>query len=456
MKNRSGEIDMTNGPLAGKIILFTLPLIASGILQLLFNAADVIVVGQYVGSDALAAVSSNTSLINLIINLFVGLSVGAGVTVSYYKGAKDAEGVSQAIHTSVALSIVTGIFAMVVGLCVSGFALKAMNVPVKIYDQALLYIRIYFLGIPAQMIYNFGAASLRAIGDTKHPLYYLAFSGVLNVGLNLVFVILCGIGVAGVALATIISQYCSALLVFIHLLRSKGEDRLIFSKIGFTRSKLSRIIKVGLPAGLQSTLFSISNVLIQSSINSFGEIAVAGNSAAANIEGFIYITMNAFYHASQTFTSQNVGAKKPERITKVFSLCMLFVGIVGGLVSIAVYVFAPKLLLIYLPKDPAAVDYALQRISVITVTYVLCGFMEVLTGAMRGMGRSVTPMLVSLVGTCILRVVWVYTVFAVSPTLTTLFISYPVSWVLTTSAHFCCFIYSKRKLTHSLLQTSNA
>ncbi len=451
MKDKSAEIDMTNGPLAGKIILFTLPLIASGILQLLFNAADVIVVGQHVGSDALAAVSSNTSLINLIINLFVGLSVGAGVTVSYYKGAKDGEGVSQAIHTSIALSIVTGIFAMIVGLCVSGFALKAMNVPVKIYDQALLYIRIYFLGIPAQMIYNFGAASLRAIGDTKHPLYYLAFSGVLNVGLNLIFVIVCGIGVAGVALATIISQYCSALLVFIHLLRSEGEHKLIVSNIRFTSSKLIRIIKVGLPAGFQSTLFSISNVLIQSSINSFGEIAVAGNSAAGNIEGFIYIAMNAFYHASQTFTSQNVGAKKPERISRVFILCMLFVGIVGGLVSLAVYVFAPQLLLVYLPNDPEAVNYALQRISVITVTYVLCGFMEVLTGAMRGMGRSVMPMLVSLVGTCILRVVWVYTIFAASPTLTTLFISYPVSWILTTSAHFCCFVYAKRKLSSSLL-----
>ncbi|MBQ3099949.1 MAG: MATE family efflux transporter [Clostridia bacterium] len=454
MKNKSGEIDMTNGPLAGKILLFSLPLIASGMLQLLFNAADVIVVGQYVGSDALAAVSSNTSLINLIINLFVGLSVGAGVTVSFYKGAKDDQGVSEAIHTSVALSIVTGITAMVIGLCVSKFALTLMNVPEKIFDQTLLYLRIYFLGIPAQMFYNFGAASLRAIGNTKHPLYYLAFAGVINVILNLIFVIFCGIGVAGVALATTISQYCSAILVFIHLLRSKGSERLIVSKIRFTASKLTRIITVGLPAGLQSTLFAISNVLIQSSINSFGEIAVAGNSAAGNIEGFIYIAMNAFYHSSQTFVSQNVGAKKPERVRKAFKICMLYVGLVGGIVSAAVYIFAPELLLIYLPDTPEAVNYALQRISVITVTYVLCGFMEVLTGTMRGMGRSVMPMLVSLVGTCILRVVWIYTVFAANPTLQILFISYPVSWILTSSAHFVCYLYSRKKLVKMLLPSA--
>lgn len=450
MNNRSGEIDMTNGPLAGKILLFALPLIASGILQLLFNAADVIVVGQFAGSNALAAVSSNGSLINLIVNLFIGLSVGAGVAVSYYVGAKDDAGASEAVHTSIALSIISGVVVMIIGLCVSEFALAAMDVPKKIFDDALLYLRIYFLGMPALMVYNFGAAILRAVGDTKHPLYYLTFAGVVNVLLNLFFVVVLGIDVAGVALATVISQYCSAALIVIHLIRDKGQCKLHISKVRINRAKLMRIVRIGLPAGLQSTVFSLSNVIIQSSINSFGETAVAGNAAAGNIEGFIYVAMNAFYHASQTFTSQNVGAKKPERLYRIFALCMVFVLIVGLIVGGLVYIFAGDLLLIYLPDDPAAVDFAIQRISVIVICYFLCGFMEVFAGMMRGMGSSMTPMIVSLAGSCLLRIIWVYTIFAVNRSLTTLFISYPVSWALTSAVHCICFIIIKKRLTHSL------
>lgn len=450
MKTRSGEIDMTNGPLAGKILLFALPLIASGMLQLLFNAADVIVVGQFAGSNALAAVSSNGSLINLIVNLFIGLSVGAGVAVSYYVGAKDDDGTSEAVHTSVALSIVSGAVVMIIGLCVSKFALIAMDVPEKIFSDALLYLRIYFLGMPALMVYNFGAAILRAVGDTKHPLYYLTIAGVVNVLLNLFFVVVLRIDVAGVAIATVISQYCSAALIVIHLLRDKGQCRLYIKKIRISRAKLMRIVRIGFPAGLQSTVFSLSNVIIQSSVNSFGETAVAGNAAAGNIEGFIYIAMNAFYHASQTFTSQNVGAKKPERLNRIFALCMVFVLIVGVLVGGLVYMFAGKLLLIYLPDDAAAVDYAIERISVIVVFYFLCGFMEIFAGMMRGMGSSFTPMIVSLIGSCLLRIVWVYTVFAVSRSLTTLFISYPVSWALTSAVHFIFYTIRKKRLTRSL------
>lgn len=450
MKNRSSEIDMTNGPLAGKIIIFTLPLIASGILQLLFNAADVIVVGQYAGSNALAAVSSNGALINLIVNLFIGISVGAGVAVSYYTGAKDEKGMSEALHTSIAISLISGIAVMLIGLGVSRFALTAMDVPKKIFDDALLYLRIYFIGMPALMLYNFGAAILRAVGDTKHPLYYLTFAGILNVLLNLFFVIIIGIDVSGVAIATVISQYCSAALILIHMLRDKGQCRLSINKIRISKAKLFRIIKIGLPAGLQSTVFSLSNVLIQSSVNSFGEIAVAGNAAAGNIEGFIYIAMNAFCHASQNFISQNVGAKKPERINKIFGLCMFFVATVGIVIGTLVYIFAPELLRIYLPNDSVARDFAIKRTAVIATTYFLCGFMEVLAGSMRGMGSSVTPMVVSLIGSCLLRIIWIYTVFAANRTLTVLFISYPVSWIITDLAHLICLIITKRKLTRNL------
>ena len=440
------EINMCEGPLLPKIILFAVPLMLSSILQLLYNAADVIVVGRFAGSSALAAVSSTGSLINLIVNLFIGLSVGANVAAARFFGAKDDRGVHEVVHTAMLLSVIGGIGVGIVGFTCSKTFLGWMDSPPDVIDQAALYMKIYFCGMPAQMIYNFGASILRAIGDTRRPLIFLTVSGAVNVVLNLILVIFFHMGVAGVAIATVVSQVLSATFVVICLIRAKGSSFCLEPrKLRIYRSKLILMLQTGVPAGIQGSLFSISNVLIQSSINSFGSTAMAGNGAAGNIEGFIYVAMNAFHHAALTFTSQNLGAHKIDRIKRVALQCVLIVTAVGLAVGGGALLAARPLLSIY-DSDPAVVGFGIVRMQIICLTYFLCGIMDVMGGLMRGLGYSITPMIVSLLGACAFRIFWIYTFFAWNPTLTCLYTSYPISWLLTSAAHAVCFVIAMRQV----------
>jgi len=439
---------MCNGPLFSKIITFSIPLILSGVLQLLYNAADVIVVGRYAGSTALAAVGSTGSLTNLIVSVFMGLSVGTSVAVAQYYGAEEWENVGHVVHTAIAASIISGFLLGIAGVAMAETLLAAMDTPGDVLAQSTLYMRIYFAGMPASMVYNFGSSILRAVGDTKRPLVFLTISGIVNVVLNLVFVIVFGMGVAGVAVATIISQAISAVLVVRCLMQSDGPCRLRLKDIKIHGDMFVKITKIGLPAGLQGSIFSISNVLIQSSVNSFGSVVMAGNSASANIEGFIYVSMNAIYSAALTFTGQNVGAKKYKRIKRILGICVLTVSIVGiGLGSLAV-TFGKTLLGIYAPGNTEVIGYGLIRLAVIAGTYLTCGLMDVLVGMLRGMGTSLVPMLVSIFGVCGIRIVWIYTVFAQHRDLKTLYMSYPVSWVITAFAHLLCFSIVSRRMAH--------
>lgn len=438
------EIDMCNGPLLKKILIFYFPLMLSGILQLLFNAADIVVVGRFAGNEALAAVGSTSSLINLLVNVFIGLSVGANVLVARYYGAGQKKELSEMVHTAIMTSLVSGCILVVLGCVLAGPALKLMGTPDDVIDQAVLYMRIYFVGMPAMMAYNFGAAILRAVGDTKRPLYYLTIAGVVNVVLNLLFVIKFSMGVAGVATATVISQMISAVLVLRCLMTIESDYRLNLKELKIVRDKLFKMIQIGIPAGLQGALFSISNVLIQSSVNSFGSVAMAGNTAGSNIEGFVYTAMNAFYQTAISFTGQNYGARKYKRIGKILLICQIMVILVGLALGNAAYLFGGTLLQLY-STDAEVIQYGLLRLSFICTTYCLCGMMDVMVGALRGIGYSVMPMLVSLTGACLFRVVWIYTVFQQYRSLETLYISYPISWTLTFTVHLICFavVYSK-------------
>ena len=443
------EMDMTSGPLLGNIIRFSLPLMLSGILQLLYNAADIIVVGRFAGSTALAAVGSTGSLTGLLVNLFMGLSVGTSVVVSRHFGAGRHKDVSQSVHTSVAASLICGVFVGVMGMTLARPLLELMGTPEDVIDLAVLYLTIYFAGMPANLLYNFCAAVLRAVGDTKRPLYYLTAAGLVNVALNLVFVIGFHMSVAGVALATIISQVISAVLVVLCLIRTEGSIHLDVRSIRIYKDKMIDIIRVGLPAGLQSSLFAISNTLIQSSVNSFGSEVMAGNTAAANLEGFVYTAMNSVYQAAMTFTSQNYGARKSERLGRIMVTCLAVVMVIGIVMGEGVYLLRKPLLGIY-STDPFVVEWGSLRLGIISTTYFLCGLMDVLVGGLRGMGYSFVPMVVSLMGACVLRVCWIYTIFAANHTLVTLYLSYPVSWTVTAAVHAVCFIIGKRKVTQKL------
>lgn len=421
--------------LTGQIIRYTIPLMLTGILQLLYNAADNIVVGRFDGSQALAAVGSTGALINLIVNVFMGLSVGTAVAVAHDYGAKDDEGVQRTVHTSILISIFCGLFVGAFGCLCSGTFLKWMGTPDDVLPLSTTYLAIYFLGTPASLIYNFGASILRSIGDTKRPLFFLTISGILNVVLNLVFVIVFHLGVAGVALSTIISQYVSMVMIIVCLMREKGCCHLDLRKLHIYKDKMLKIIRVGLPAGFQGTVFSLSNVVIQSSVNSFGSLVMAGNTAAAQLEGFAYTAMNSVYHAALTFVGQNIGAKRYDMINKVVFRCLGIVTFIGVVLGGLMYTFGQPLLEIYLPNDPDAIPYGLTRLKYIIIPYFLCGTMEVMVGGQRGMGMSIIPMITSLVGSCALRVIWVTTVFAAFRTLPVLYLSYPISWALTTTVH---------------------
>ena len=438
-------MDMCNGPLLKKIILFAIPLMLSGVLQLLFNAADVIVVGRFTGNEALAAVGSTSSLINLLINLFVGVSVGANVLLGKHIGARDEENASKTVHTAVTFALVVGIAMIFVGFFLSRPLLELMGTPEDVINLSVLYMRIYFVGMPAFMFYNFGAALLRAVGDTKRPLYFLTLAGIINVIFNLIFVIVFHMGVAGVALATIISEGLSAFLVFLCLKGADGVLHLDHRSLSFHKDVAIQMMKIGLPAGLQGCIFSVSNVLIQSSVNSFGSIAMAGNTASANLEGFVYNAMNSLYQTSLSFTSQNMGAKKYKRVDKILIECLVIVMIVGIVMGGGAYLIGTSLLSIY-SSDPQVISYGLLRMSLICVPYFLCGMMDVFVGSLRGMGYSVMPMLVSLTGACLFRIVWIFTIFATNRSLFVLYFSYPVSWALTATAHLICYMIVRKKV----------
>lgn len=439
------EMDMCNGPLLIKIIIYSIPVILSGVLQLLFNAADIIVVGRFAGNHALAAVGSTSALINLLVNLFMGLSVGANVLVArYYGGGKEKE-ISETVHTAVLTAVAGGIILIFIGFFLSRPLLTLMGTPEDVLDHAVLYMQIYFTGMPVMLLYNYGSSVLRAVGDTKRPLYYLMIAGVVNVILNLIFVICFHMGVAGVALATVLSQFISAGLIVRCLMKTGGSYRLEFSKLKFDWDKFKRMMQIGIPAGLQGSIFSISNALIQSSVNSFGSIAMAGNTAGANIEGFVYMAMNAMHQTALSFTGQNMGAKNYKRVYKIMGTCLILVSIIGLVLGNGAYLLGNTLVGIYSP-DPEVIHYGVVRLSVICTTYFLCGLMDVMVGVLRGMGYSIMPMIVSLTGACGLRVIWVFTVFAENRSLFVLYLSYPVTWTVTFLAHVACFLIVRRKL----------
>ena len=423
-------MDMTEGPLMSKVLFFALPIMLSGILQLLFNAADTIVVGRFAGNEALAAVGSVGSLNNMIVSLFIGLSVGVNVLVARYTGSRSDDAVSQTVHTSVLLSVLGGMVLAALGFVLAHPLLEIMGSPADVIDLAVLYVRILFIGMPVQMLYNFCAAILRAVGDTKRPLYYLTSAGVINVLLNLVFVVCFHMSVAGVALATIISQAVSAFLVVRCLMGMDGPTKLYLRRLRIYPGKLREIIRIGLPAGIQSSVFSLSNVVIQSSVNSFGSIVIAGNAASANIGSFIYQAMNTFQQAVTCFASQNIGARKPRRIFAAMKASMIWSIISGVLLGVLSCVFGEPLLALY-SSDPAVIAAGMERQIIVCAPYFLCGMMEVMTGALRGVGYSILPMAVSILGVCVFRIFWVMTIFKAVPTLGCLMISYPVSWLMT-------------------------
>lgn len=453
MSNKKYSMDMCEGAILPKVISFALPLMLSSILQLLFNAADMIVAGRYVGKNALAAIGSTSSLINLLVNVFMGLSVGANVLVARYFGSKREKDVSETVHTSVMISLISGIVLAFIGIIFAPKILVLMGTPDDVIELSSLYIRIYFAGMPMCMLYNFGAAILRAIGDTKRPLIYLTISGALNAICNVIFIVVFHMGVDGVAYATILSQAISAILVTKCLLVSDECYKLELKKLRISKEKLLEILKLGLPAGFQGAIFSISNVLIQSTVNSFGSDAMAGNTATCNIEGFVYVAMNALHHTCLSFTSQNYGAHKFDRIKKIAIICLSSVTVIGFVLGALSYIFGNTLLSFYVDsaEKDIVIHYGMLRMGIIMFLYFTCGTMDVMVGSIRGLGYSVMPMIVSLLGACGLRIVWIYSIFKLSPTLECLYWSYPVSWIVTTLAHMVCFIIVYKKATRSSL-----
>ena len=457
---KAKRFDMLNGALLPKILMFSLPLALTGILQLLFNAADVIVVGKFAGSTSLAAVGATSSLINLLTGAFIGISVGVNILVARYVGCRDDAGVSRAVHCAITLSLILGVITFLIGFFLSTPLLELMATPEDVLALASLYLRIYFIGIPGALVYNFAAAILRAYGDTKRPLIFLAVSGVLNVLLNLFFVILCRMDVAGVAIATVVSQFVSVGLILACLMRQEGASRLRLRELRLHPTEAMRMIQIGLPAGLQSVVFNISNVMIQSCVNSFGADVIAANTAASNIAAFSYTAMNSVFHAAITFTSQNIGARRYDRVWKIFWACQFAVLIIGVPLCALTTVFGPQLLGIYVsgsdPAYDAVIAMGMIRTYYVSMPYFLCGTMEVCCGMVRGLGRSWMPMVVTIFGACVLRIIWIYTIFQTHHTLDVLYLSYPVSWVVTSAVHVLCFILIYRRIRRKLEQAAPA
>lgn len=445
VKKNKYEIDMCNGTIMDKLISFSLPLMLSGILQLMFNAVDIIVVGRFSGSESLAAVGSTTALINMFVNLFIGVSLGANVLAARFYAAKREKEMSETVHTAITFALISGVVMVFVGIGFSKAALELMGTPENVIGLSALYMRIYSVGMPFFMLYNYGAAILRAVGDTKRPLVFLMISGVTNAGLNLVLVIVFHLGVAGVAIATVISQCISCVLVLRCLWKTEGNYQLRFSKLKIRKVHLMQIFQVGIPAGIQSTVINFSNVLLQSSVNSFGSTAMAGYTAANNIFGFLYVAANSITQACMSFTSQNFGAAKWKRMTRVMVDCIILSVTVSVILGGGAYLFGDKLLHIY-TSDPEVINCGVDILLYTTLTYFLCGLMDLFPGAMRGMGHSLVPMILSIIGTVGMRIVWIFWVFPQNRSLDILFISYPASWVLTIVLQVICFIFVRKRV----------
>ena len=447
--NKKYEIDMTNGTIMDKLITFSLPLMLSGILQLMFNAVDIIVVGQFSGSRPLAAVGSTSALINLFTNFFIGISLGTNVLAARFFASGKIKEMSDTVHTSILFAAISGVVMMIVGLLFSRFALELMETPDEVIDMAALYLKIYFVGVPFFMLYNYGAAVLRAVGDTRRPLVFLVISGAVNAILNMVLVILFHLDVEGVAIATVISQMISCVLVLRCLCKTDACYQLHFSKLSINGAYLKQIFQVGVPAGIQSTVINFSNVLLQSSVNSFGSTAMAGYTAANNIFGFMYVSVNAVTQACMSFTSQNYGVGKYKRMDRVLRDCMILSVSVSLIMGILVYVFGPELLHIYTSEEDV-IQCGMEILTYTTLTYFFCGLMDLFPGALRGMGHSTVPMILSIVGTVGLRIVWIFLLFPHNRSLDFLFISYPASWIITFIMQIICFYFVRKKVHQEL------
>jgi putative MATE family efflux protein len=451
---RKTEMDMTEGPLIGKIIRFALPLVATGLLQVLYNASDMVVVGNFspAGSFSMGAVGACGALINLIVNLFMGLAVGVGICVAQAIGAKRYDDVHKLVHTAFSASLICGIGVGIVGFTLAEPLLLLMGTPQTVLVEAVPYMRAYFVGAPAMLVYNFMAAALRSSGDSKRPLIFLAVSGLLNVITNVIMVVGFGLGAVGVGIATTVAQYASMIMIIVYMSRMSGVCKFNIRRASIDKKQLAMIIRNGLPAGIQSTVFSISNVLIQSTVNSYGDVVVAGNAAAGNIEGFVWVAMNAMHQSTLTVVGQNMGARKIDRIKKAAFISLACVAVIGLVMGLSIFAFHEPLLSIYEPGNTAhniAVREAgARRMAVISTTYFLCGIMDVLTGVLRGMGRSTLPMLTSIFTTCVLRIAWIFTICPLFPKdIGVLYMSYPATWVISIAAHLACciVIYKKEK-----------
>ncbi len=445
--SKSNQLDLTEGPILSKLLQFSIPLILSSLLQLLFNAADVVVVGRFAGNNSLAAVGSTGSLINLLVNLFMGLSIGTNVVAANYFGAKRSRELQETVHTSILISLVCGVVLTFVGVIGSKYILMLMQAPHEVLTLATLYLKIYFGGITATMIYNFGSALLRAKGDTKRPLYILFAAGVMNLILNLIFVIAFKMDVAGVGWATVISQCFAAVAVLVILVREKDDFKLNFRRLAINTHILAKIVKIGLPAGFQGIMFSFSNVIIQSSVNSFGAITIAGNAAAVNLEGFVYTSMNGFAQGTLTFCSQNMGAGKVDRIKKVVLVSQVCIAIIGAVLG-GVFILFRYQLVGFFSSSPDVIEAGVRRFWVIMTTYYLCGMMDGMSNSIRGIGHSLTPVITSLCGACLYRIIWIFTVFQIPQfhTIYCIYITYPISWILTFIANIIFYNRYMKKI----------
>ena len=453
MKKNKYEIDMCNGTIMDKLISFSIPLMLSGILQLMFNAVDIVVVGRFSGSQALAAVGSTTALINVFTNLFIGISLGANVLAARYYATGKTKEMSETVHTAIALALVSGVAMAVIGVVFARGALEIMGTPDDVIAKSTLYMQIYFCGMPFFMMYNYGAAILRAVGDTKRPLIFLIVSGVINAVLNLFLVIGFHLDVAGVGIATVISQLVSCILVLRCLHHTESSYQLHLAKLRIRSVYLKQIFEVGVPAGIQSTVINISNAMLQSSVNSFGSIAMAGYTASNNIFGFLYVSVNSFTQACMSFTSQNYGVKKLKRMDRVLIDCMILSVVVTLILGSSVYIFGPELLHIY-SNQADVIKYGMEIFSYTTVTYFLCGLMDLFPGALRGMGYSTVPMILSIIGTVGVRIIWIYGLFPSHRSLTFLFLSYPVSWIATIIMQVICFWFVRKKIHRTMAVTA--
>lgn len=439
------SLDMTNGPFLKKILIFSVPLMLTGLLQIAYNTADVIVVGRFVGKEALAAVGSTGSLVNLFLNVFLGLSMGSGVTVARHIGENNEKKVHDCVHTAILLSAICGVFVGILGFFGSSGMLRLMNAPEDVIDLATLYLKIYFLGSPGLLAYNFGAAIVRSTGDTKRPLYILTFSGLINVVLNLILIIVFHMGVSGVAIATIVSQYVSAFLILLYLSKMPNACKLKLNELGFDKSELKSILRLGLPAGIQNSLFSVSNVVIQSTVNSFGSVAMAGIAAGSNFDSYVYTCTNAVAQTTMTFSSQNIGAKKYSNIGRVYRHCLILTTVIGVVMGGAGCLFAEQIVGLF-SDEADVVAIGADRLLLVMPFYFFCSLMDVAASQIRGMGKSFEPMIVSLLGACGIRIFWIYFILPLNKTLTNLYWAYPVSWAVTFFAQFIMYFILINKM----------